>query len=150
MSKAQKIIKQTNVKHPNVVGHQIEHSETVDDNLLPDAAEIERLHKIDPSILDWLKKRAEQEQTFRHEFHNYRADLIHDNERNNRLLNTMGLIFAFLIFMAGMGLGFWLINKDHTITGTIFSGGTLLAGAGMFINRKYVANKQKEPPPKNN
>ncbi|MGB5990040.1 MAG: hypothetical protein WBG43_09895 [Marinifilaceae bacterium] len=35
--------------------------EIMDDNLLPDVNEIERLTILDPHILDWLKVRAENE-----------------------------------------------------------------------------------------
>lgn len=142
MSKAQRQIKQTDVRHPNAMGRQFEHTETVDDNLLPEAAEIERLHKLDPTILDWLKCRAEKEQDWRHEYQDYRADLIHANEKSNRILNTLGLIFAFIIFMGGMAFSYFLIMKDHVVTGTLFCGGTLLAGAGMFINRQTANKKQ--------
>ncbi|MBX2907247.1 MAG: hypothetical protein KF744_14475 [Taibaiella sp.] len=150
MSKAQRQIKHTDVRHANAMGRQIEHTETVDDNLLPEAAEIERLHKMDPTILEWLKCRAEKEQDWRHEYHDYRADLIHDNERNNRLLNTLGLIFAFIIFVGGMLCSYLLIMKDHVLTGTIFCGGTLAAGAGLFINRQGQIKKQANQSKANN
>ena len=32
--------------------------EIFDDNLLPDASEIERLHRIDTNILEWLKQKG--------------------------------------------------------------------------------------------
>ena len=40
-------------------GHTIE--EVFDDNLLPDATEIQKLSELDPNIMTWLKERAEKE-----------------------------------------------------------------------------------------
>ena len=39
-------------------GHTIE--EVFDDNLLPDATEIQKLSELDPNIMTWLKERAEK------------------------------------------------------------------------------------------
>lgn len=50
--------KQQIVKNEQGQGHLVE--EIFDDNLLPDASEIERLHKIDPDILNWLKNQQKK------------------------------------------------------------------------------------------
>ena len=136
MSKAQTHIRQTNLQHKDAVGHEIEHTQTIDDNLLPDAAEIAKLHALDPTIIDWLKERATKEQDFRHSFNNRRADLIHKNEASNRTLNMTGLVFAFLLFAGGMVFSCYLIQKGQTVVGTVFTGFTLVAAAGLFITRK--------------
>ena len=60
MAKQQK--KQQVVKNQQGQGLLIE--EVLDDNLLPDATEIEKLHRIDNNILEWLKQTAEKEQEF--------------------------------------------------------------------------------------
>jgi uncharacterized membrane protein len=143
MSKAQKVVKHTNIQQPNSSGHQIEHSETVDDNLLPDAIEIQRLHQIDPNILDWLKCRAEKEQDFRHKAYNDKMAVLHKNEGNNRTLNTMGLIAAFLIFTLGLLLAYFLVIGGYTITASIFTGVVLISAASLFITRKPNNNSNK-------
>lgn len=71
------------------------YEETFDDSLLPDAAEIQKLHAIDPEILEWLKKRAEKEQEFRHETFQKRVDIVRRSEGGERWINYLGLIFAF-------------------------------------------------------
>lgn len=125
------------------MGHQLEHTETVDDNPLPDAEEIIKLNAIDPEILPWLKSRAGQEQDFRHEAHMERIHIVAANEQNTRVLNTLGLCFAFIIFLCGMAFSAYLISKDHTITGTVFCGATLVSGASLFINRMSSQKKQE-------
>jgi len=145
MSQQKRSIKQTNLQTHTAAGHQLEHTEVFDDNLLPDAAEIERLQKLDPSILEWLKKRAEKEQDFRHDSFSKRAEIISLNERSNRTLNLFGLMAAFVIFLVGMLAGGYLILKDHSVTGSLFCGATLLSAAGLFINRQQkVREKNKQ------
>lgn len=145
MSKAQRQIKQTNIQKQDSVGHHIEHTETVDDNLLPDASEIAKLYQMDPDILQWLKNRAEREQDFRHKYALERVDVLKKNEANTRSLNKFGLTYAFIIFMSGMAFSCFLIYKGHTVTGTIFSGVTLLLAASLFISRKAVNAKNTQP-----
>ena len=145
MSQQRRSVKQTNVQTQAAAGQHIEHTEVFDDNLLPDAVEIEKLCKIDPTILDWLKARAEKEQDFRHNSFTERAKIISRNEHNNRVLNVVGLICAFIIFCGGMAIGGFLIYKGHNITGTLFCGGTLLSAAGLFINRQNKVRVQNKP-----
>ncbi len=38
---------------------------SIDDNLLPDAFELERLKNVDPNIITWMMARSEQEQSAR-------------------------------------------------------------------------------------
>ena len=144
MSKQERRVRQTNLQTNSAQGQQFEHTEVFDDNLLPDAMEIAKLHQIDPTILDWLKCRAEKEQEFRHTTFSTRAKIIDKNEANNRALNIIGIICAFLIFGGGMAFSCFLIEKGCTVTGTIFTGFTLLAASSLFITRRVKANAENK------
>ena len=144
MSKQQRQVKQTNIRGNDANEHHIEHTEIFDDSLLPEASEITQLHQIDPNIIEWLKTRAEKEQEHRHSFDRERLQIVKSNEKSNRLLNAIGLVCAFFIFMGGMGLSYFLINTGHTVAGTLFSGFTLLSGAGLFISRNIRSQKDEE------
>ena len=117
-------------------GHMVE--EVFDDNLLPDAAEIEKLYAIDPHILDWLKQSADKEQAFRHKAFETKTDLVRNNERGLRKVNTMGLVFSFILTLAAMGFSSWLIFCDHEILGSIFGGGVIIAIISAFLSKVIV------------
>lgn len=114
-------------------GHSFE--ESFDDSLLPDASEIQKLHQIDPDIMDWLKARAAREQEFRHESFDKKVHLVNKTERGIRWINYLGLFFSFLLLSGGMFLSYYLISEDHEIIGSIFTGGMLLAIASLFLNK---------------
>ena len=117
-------------------GHMVE--EVFDDNLLPDAAEIEKLYAIDPHILAWLKQSADKEQAFRHKAFETKTDLVRNNERGLRKVNTMGLVFSFILTLAAMGFSSWLIFCDHEILGSIFGGGVIIAIISAFLSKVIV------------
>jgi uncharacterized membrane protein len=125
MAKQTRSQKQIQVQNPNGKGYQQEHTEVFDDNLLPDAQEIQALHQIDPQILDWLKTRAEKEQDFRHIAHTKRTHIIEKEINSEYKLNILGIIFAFVIIISGMAFSTFLIHEKQIITGTIFSGLTI-------------------------
>lgn len=131
MAKQQR--KQQIVKSPHGQGHLVE--EVFDDNLLPDAKEIERLHQMDPHILEWLKTRAEKEQDFRHIAYAKKLEIADKNERNFRQINKMGLTFSFIIVLAGMLFSAFLIYLGHTTIGTIFAGGIILGIVLAFLKK---------------
>lgn len=136
--------KNTQVQHTNGRGVQQEHTEVFDDNLLPDANEIAALAKLDPNILDWLKSRAEKEQDFRHDAFNKRTEIVASNVKGENNINILGLTYAFLIIMGGMVFSAYLISLGHLVTGTIFSGFTVVYAAALFIKgRKTEPAKQE-------
>ena len=44
--------------------HVVEHNVAIDDSLLPNAYELEKLKEIDTNIIPWILERAEQEQNY--------------------------------------------------------------------------------------
>lgn len=117
-------------------GHMVE--EVFDDNLLPDAAEIEKLYAIDPHILEWLKQSADKEQNFRHSAYHEKTDLIKNNERGVRRVNTMGLTYSFILTLAAMGFSAFLIYCNHEILGSIFGGSVIIAIISAFLSKVIV------------
>lgn len=119
-------------------GHltRVEQNEVFDDNLLPDAAEIERLHQIDSGILPWLKERAEKEQEFRHEAHRKRTEIIDNhNAKEHTTVRLALFIYFFLVLGAGTA-SFFLIREGFKLEGSIFGGTTLVLALAVLVTRK--------------
>ncbi len=136
MAKQTRSQKQVRVQNNRGSGYQHEDTEVFDDNLLPDAAEISALSDIDPNIISWLKDRAEKEQDFRHDIYKRRTEILEFDVRGTHKLNLRGMTFAFLIIMSGMAFSAFLIYLNHVVTGSIFSGLTILYAAALFYKRK--------------
>lgn len=144
MAKSKTTIRQTNVQRADGLGHQLERSEVFDDSLLPEALEIERLAKIDPNIVSWLKERAEKEQDFRHEAYQDRIKVVRTAETNATIINVMATIFAFLIVSGGIWFSYKLIESEQPVTGSIFGGITILTGASLFLNHGKKSKPNSE------
>ena len=137
-------VRQTQVKSNQGIGRQLEHTEIIDDNLLPDAVEIERLAAIDPDIINWLKKTAEKEQEFRHKLYERRDNIVKIGLKGEIRLNFFGLASALIIMAVALYLSYLLIMKDKIITGSIFGGTALVIAIGIFITRKR-GNSNNQP-----
>lgn len=97
-------------------------SEQLDDHILPTAEELIRYKEVDPSIIEFLKERAKQEQNQRHK---YNEEILIINKREQRLhhgLNYTALLFGFVIIMSAMYLSYLLISLGHVVSGSIFGG----------------------------
>jgi uncharacterized membrane protein len=94
-----------------------------DNNLLPPATELEKLHSIKPSIIDWIMQRAEQEQAAR-------LDVLYAKSR----LSRSALLLAFLIAIIVLGLGCTFILTGKEVTGSIFGGIGILFVVQAFLN----------------
>ena len=136
MAKQTRSQKQVRVQSHQGSGFQHENTEIFDDNLLPDASEISALSQIDPDILNWLKERAEKEQDFRHENFKKRTEILEADVKGTQALNKIGMTYAFLIVMSGMGFSAFLIYLGHLLTGSVFSGLTITYAAALFYKRK--------------
>lgn len=130
---AKKTTKAKVKKHINQQTHTLE--EVFDDSLLPPTTEIEKLSKLDPNIMQWLKERAEKEQEFRHKAFNSRLGLVDKTEKETRRINYLGLVFSFILLAGGMFLSYVLIKEDHEILGSIFTGVTLITIGSLFLSK---------------
>lgn len=133
MSKTQRLLKLGREKDV----HRLEHTEVFDDNLLPDAAEIERLYRMDPTIIEWLKNCAEKEQVFRHSVVKKRTEIIDKHNRREHFTARAGL-FIYLLLLGGcIVASYLLLNQGHTKEGSIFSGTAVILGLAVLIARRF-------------
>ncbi len=58
--------------------------------------------------------------------------------------SVMGLIFAFIIGLIGVGSGFYLIYIGKFVEGSIYGGGTLAALVGTFIYGSQKRQKERQ------
>jgi uncharacterized membrane protein len=115
---------------------RLEHTEVFDDNLLPDASEIEKLHAIDPQILPWLKARAEKEQDFRHNSFDKRVQITENHNKREHNTTRMALMIYFFLVAACLVASYLLISNDKKIAGSIFGGVGVIMALAVLITRK--------------
>lgn len=143
MSKHERSLKETKVAGKNGIGHQLERVEVFDDNLLPEACEIERLKAIDPEIMIWLKERAEREQDFRHEAYNKKIKLLSKSENRVTFLNFYGILMSFLFLGGIIFFSYLIIINGMKIQGSIFSGATIVAVLSFLFRIPKNTNQNK-------
>jgi len=120
------------VKKDDTIGFHSEHS-VISDCLLPPATELKAYQDVDTNIIPFIIKATDKEQSFRHK----------QFDREN-FINVMGLIFAFIILVLGMGLSAFFIYLDKDITGTIFGGSTIIIALGIFVKRPNKNENNKK------
>jgi len=81
-------------------GVMVEHNVAIDDSLLPNADELKRLKVIDPTIIQWMKERAELEQNARIGFNKGQLQLADYNLRKTHKFNFTALVFSFILFLS--------------------------------------------------
>ncbi|HAN37672.1 MAG TPA: hypothetical protein DCQ29_02115 [Chitinophagaceae bacterium] len=127
--------------HRNQEVQQFHHNEELDDSLLPDAQEIGRLREFDPSILEWLKSRAEKEQDFRHSAYNQRLILSDKVNKREHDSNRIGVFIYFIIVLVCLLCSFLLIWNDKKLEGSIFGGITVIFAFAVIITKKQEPQK---------
>lgn len=132
MTKHKREIKAANTRELQ----RLEHSEEIDDNLLPDAEEIKKLSEIDPDILTWLKARAEKEQDFRHDFSKKRIKLTNDYEQRQHNTIRAGLFVYGVLVVGALWGAYQLIQKGFNLQGTIFGSAAVVLAFAVAITRK--------------
>jgi len=118
----------------------LEQHDYVDDSLLPSAFELEKLKEIDPSIIEWILKRAEKEQDIRLEFNTKGISLAEYNLRKTHRFNFTALAFGFILFLVILGLSAFFIIQELPVAGTVF-GGTAIATAALFFLKVIIKPK---------
>ena len=83
---------------------------TIDDSLLPPAEEFYKLHQIDPSIVEWIKKRTEKEQDARIQFNFDNLALVKTDQNIAKTSLWLAFTIAF-ITMVVSGV-FMCLNKE--------------------------------------
>lgn len=134
MSKATRQIKAAKVQGVA----RVEHTETFDDHLLPDAVEIEKLHQMDPKILEWLKDRAEQEQKFRHNAYESRIALHDKHNKREHDTTRWGLLIYLILVLVCVTGAFILVREGKNLAGSLFGGTGVILALAIIITKKPV------------
>ena len=142
---AKQSVKKSAVNVPGGAGRfSIEHQESYDDSLLPDAIELAKLKEVDDSIVEWIKERTAKEQDGRLDFNKRKMILLEVGSKRKFLIDLITIFCAFAIIMVGMLFSYYLIDKNQTTVGTIFAGATLVFAANAFLNfRKKIAERKE-------
>ena len=119
----------------NQQGQGVLVEEVLDDNLLPDATEIEKLYKLDNNILEWLKQTAEREQAFRHEVFAKKLEIADKTEKGRRQISKLGITYSFIIVLAAIGFSGFLIYIGQTVIGSIFVGTIIISIITAFLRK---------------
>lgn len=120
----------------------LEQNLAIDDSLLPNASELEKLKEVDPQIISWILERTEIEQNARIEFNQERVKLAKFDLKKTHVFNITALIFGFIIFIAVLALSAFFIINNLFVEGTLF-GGTAIIGGALFFIKAAIASKQK-------
>lgn len=103
---------------------------------LPTPEEMVKYNEAIPDAANRILIMAEKEQSFRHQSENRIIDKVLKS-------NSRGQILAFIIALLGMGIGAWLIYLGNTITGSVFSGATLITLVSLFIKGSNIINAER-------
>jgi uncharacterized membrane protein len=107
----------------------IERRTIVEDNLLPQAEELEKLKQVEPTIIPWIMQRAEKEQDTRMHFNTENIRLAH---RDMGITQT-SLWLAFALSIAILALSALFIYLGKEVAGTIFGGVGILVIIRSFL-----------------
>ena len=118
---------------------RLEHTEVFDDNMLPDASEIEKLTVLDPNILEWLKQRAEKEQDHRHQSLDKRISLTDNHNKRDHNTTRIALIIYFVLVTGCLFASYELLTHDKNLVGSIFGGVSVIMGISVLITRRSHA-----------
>ena len=98
---------------------------------LPTADEFEKYENVLPGAASRILTMAENQS-------NHRQRQEAEEQKAYARDSLLGLVFAFIFAMGALAGAVFLINGDHTITGTIVGGTGLFAVVGAFIQgRKH-------------
>lgn len=116
--------------------HRLEHTEVIDDNLLPDAEEIQKLANIDPNILTWLKSRAETEQNYRHKFTDARLKLTNNHDQRQHNTTRIGLLIYAILVVGCIWAAYSLVMAGKDLQGTIFGSAAVVLALAVLLTKR--------------
>lgn len=122
-----KVAKQ-NKAHTDGSGKQVlyEQNMMIDDNIIPNAEELAKLKEVDPTLIQWITSRCEQEQNFRHEFSRSQIGLAKKELNGNISLHWACLIMVFFLILGALGASVYMLIVGISVAGSIFAGGTVI------------------------
>lgn len=144
-----KVAKQ-NKAHTDGSGKPVlyEQNMMIDDTIIPNAEELAKLKEVEPTLVQWVTSRCEQEQNFRHQFSNDQLGLAKKELRGNISLHWACLIMVFLLILGALGASVYMLIHGIDIAGSIFAGGTVIgiviAFAKLLPSRNNPQSKNKK------
>lgn len=145
MAKKGVTVRKNGIQHPDGrQGHEVSISEH--DNPLPEAEELEKLLRLDPSILEYLKTHSAKEQEFRHKSFHEKIKIAHKETNSGIGISYLGMVFGFGTMILGILYSYELLKAGHDVKSSIFAGTTLLIGVSMFLAKAKDNNKNKPRP----
>lgn len=123
---------------------QLQHQVEIDDSPLPSPEELERYHSLDPTLMEWLKNRADKEQDARLKIYQVDADLRLGAQNKRYRVDVYTLTLAFLIILSGMFFSSFLLIRGFNLAGTIFAGISVIAAAKAFLNFRKPSMPPKQ------
>jgi len=108
-------------------GVMVEHNAVYDDNLLPAADELAKLHTIDPDIVPWIKNRTEIEQEARIDFNKNRIKLASREVNYSGCITILSIVICACVIIGVMWLSYDLLMNGCNLAGTIFGSADLVA-----------------------
>lgn len=104
---------------------------------LPPPGDLAAYENIAPGFADRIVTMAEKEQVQRHGNEHKLRDL-------QRRLLSRGQVFAFILSLAVVGGGFWLLLNDKPVAGFVTLLGAISMVAGPFLYQIRARRKQAE------
>lgn len=144
MSKHTATVRGNNLQTAQGKGSSFEGHVCVDDSLLPEAAELEKLKSLDPGIIDWVKERTAKEQDARHALNFRKMAEIEKSGKRAHHQDLLVIFCAVIVILSGMGFSYILINSGNSIVGSVFAGGTLLVTANSFLRFRRPAKQNSQ------
>lgn len=116
-----------------------------DDNLLPSPEELQKYHELDPTMIEWIKKRCDVEQNARIDFNNKKIKLHRSVNNKLFVIDLASIIMSVLVVLAGMACSSYLIYLGHILTGTLFGGSVIVFYAIKILNfrKQQIVNEKK-------
>ena len=114
-------------------GVAVEQTSIYDDSLLPSAEELAKLQSIDPTCVDWIKKRTEIEQDARIKFNMSKIHLMSKDMNHIFIQNILSIVAAFFIILSIIGCAAYFVYNGLSVEGTIFGSVSVILAASIFI-----------------
>ena len=124
-------------------GVAVEQTSIYDDSLLPSAEELAKLQSIDPTCIDWVKKRTEIEQDARIKFNMDKMDLMRKEVNHIFAQNILLIAVTSLIIIFIIGCAAYFVYKGLNVEGTIFGGLSMILAVSVFV-RWHPKGNDKE------
>lgn len=136
---AKKEIKNSHTEVKNGMAVQMEQTISLNDSVLPTAAELESYNAVNPELVPMIVDYTRKEQAHRHELDMMRMKAIRRSDGRDERINIWGMVFAFLSLLAMIALCAYALYLDKPWFSVIVGGTVIVSIISLFVN----AGRQK-------